>query len=509
MMKLNAWKMVCAVCAFCFATVINNSAQTFTSLASFDQANGASPDSSLVQGPNGKFYGTTHEGGYTTLCPYSHGCGTVYEVSATGRVTTIYNFCSRSGCTDGQAPSGVIVGPNGHLYGTTSDVAVSRFGTVFEITPSGRLITLYTFCTQNDCSNGIYPQAKLAVGTDGNLYGSTPSGGAHGGGTVFEITPAGVLTTIYNFCSLPNCSDGQFPSALVLGWDGNFYGTAANSRGKIPFGNVFRITPAGQLTVLHRFCSESKCADGGKPFGGLVPGPNGEFYGTTSSGGANELSCFRGGCGTVFEIARSGQFTTLYSFCSQSNCSDGEWPVAAPIVDAKGNLYGTSDFGGNSLQCGASGCGTAFKITRTGQFISLHSFCSQSECSDGELPVASLLLATNGNLYGTTAYGGTASDCPDGPPITGCGTVFVLSKAAKPFVQTLLGFGIVGAEVELLGNNLTGATSVSFNGISATFTVKSATMISADVPTGATSGYVTVTTANGTLKTNVPFRVIQ
>ena len=508
MMKLNGWKMVCAACVFCVAAVSSNSAQTFTSLMSFDQANGESPQSSLVQGPNGRFYGTTTGGGSTTLCPWTQGCGTVFEISAAGQVTTIYNFCSQSGCADGQDPSAVIVGPGGNLYGTTTDGGVTSFGTVFKITPSGNLITLHNFCTQNaGCSDGMNPETGLVVGANGNLYGTTISGGTNGAGTIFEITPAGVLTTIYNFCSLRNCSDGDFPSGLVLGGDGNFYGTAAGNNGSRTFGDVFRVTPAGKLTVLHRFCSESNCADGATPAGGLAQGPNGELYGTTYYGGANESSCYRGG-GTVFEITRSGQLTTLYSFCSQSNCSDGEWPGAAPVLDAKGNLYGTTAYGGASLQCGAYGCGTAFKITRSGQFTSLYSFCSQTECSDGELPVASLVLATNGNLYGTTAFGGTDGDCTNTID-TGCGTVFVLSKAAKPFVQTLPGFGIVGAEVGILGNKLTGTTSVTFNGLSATFTVKSATMIFANVPIDATNGYVTVTTANGTLTTNVPFRVMQ
>jgi uncharacterized repeat protein (TIGR03803 family) len=131
MMKLNGWKMVCAVCAFCVVTAITNSAQTFTSLMSFDQANGEWPQSSLVQGPNGKFYGTTTGGGSTTLCPWSQGCGTVFEISAAGQVTTIYNFCSQSDCADGQDPSAVIVGPGGNLYGTTTDGGVTSFGTVF------------------------------------------------------------------------------------------------------------------------------------------------------------------------------------------------------------------------------------------------------------------------------------------------------------------------------------------------------------------------------------------
>ncbi|MCU1303856.1 MAG: hypothetical protein JWQ87_4140 [Candidatus Sulfotelmatobacter sp.] len=347
----------------------------------------------------------------------------------------------------------------------------------------------------------------LVVGTNGNLYGTTEAGGAHGSGTIFEITPAGLLTTIYNFCSLPNCNDGQFPSGLALGSDGNFYGTTMFNGARLSFGSVFGITPAGKLIMLRRFCSESHCTDGANPLAGLVQGRNRNFYGTTQAGGANETSCLQG-CGTVFKITPSGQLTTLYNFCSQADCFDGEVPMGTLVLANNGDLYGTTEAGGVNSQCPLGGCGTAFKITPAGQLTTLYSFCSQTDCSDGDMPFAGLVLATNGNLYGTTRYGGTDSECT-ASPFTGCGTVFALSRAVKPFVQTLPGFGTVGAEVGILGNRLTVATSVTFNGTSATFTVKSPTLIFTNVPTGATTGYVTVTTTNGTLTSNVPFRVMQ
>jgi uncharacterized repeat protein (TIGR03803 family) len=507
MTKLNGWKMASAVFAFCLATAIASSAQTFTSLISFDVANGETPESSLVQGLDGNFYGTTAEGGIVneTQCP--GGCGTVFEITPTGQLTTIYNFCSQSECTDGQNPGGnVIVGPGGNLYGTTTFGGANDSGTVFEITPARQLITLYSFCTQKVCADGENPIAGLAVGTNGDLYGTTQTGGAHGSGTIFEITPATQLATIYNFCSLPNCNDGQFPTGLVLGTDGNFYGTTADNAGRRSFGSAYGITPAGKLIMLHRFCSEPHCTDGANPYAGLVQGRNGNFYGTTVAGGANETSCLQG-CGTVFEITPAGQLTTLYSFCSQSDCFDGVRPAASLILATNGDFYGTTDAGGVISQCPLGGCGTAFKITPSGWLTTLYNFCSQTGCSDGYMPTAGLVLATNGNLYGTTKFGGTG-DC-NSALFTGCGTVFALSKAVKPFVEPLPGFGIVGAEVGILGNKLTGATSVTFNGTPATFTVKSSTLIFASVPTGATTGYVYVTTANGTLKSNVPFRVMR
>lgn len=505
--KCQLTKRTACIVPLIFAIAISASAQTFTSLIDFDVTNGGSPQSSLAQGPDGNLYGVTTYGGTSqTQCPA--GCGTVFKITPTGILTTIYSFCSQSACTDGQFPTGLIIGPGGNLYGTTVAGGSTALGTVFKLTPSGELTTLHAFCPGGNefCSDGYDPQTVLVVGTNGNFYGTTASGGSQRVGTIFEITPSGVLTPIHNFCSLPNCSDGTFPGALVVAADGNLYGTTLSNNRDKTFGSAFRVTPTGSFTLLHRFCSEPGCADGANPRGGLTLAPNGNFYGTTSHGGANESSCIQG-CGTLFEITRTGQLTTLYNFCSQGNCSDGQGPFAAPVLDAKGNVYGTTYYGGGNLEC-TLGCGTAYKITSTGQFTSLYSFCSQSGCSDGAVPFAGLFLATDGSLYGTTQYGGTddSSDCNG--ISTGCGTAFALSKATKPFIQPLPGFGIVGAEIGILGNKLTGTTSVTFNGIPATFTVKSPTMIFANVPTGATSGYVTVTTANGMLRSNVPFDVL-
>jgi len=500
-------RMACIVLLLCVlcATVITASAQSFTSLFSFDVTDGALPYSPLLQGPNGNFYGVAYNGG-SDQCEF--GCGSVFEITPAGDLTTIYSFCSQTGCADGADPVGLVFGPGGNLYGTTFAGGTSTLGTVYKLSLTGQLTTLHTFCTGN-CTDGANPENSLAVGTDGNLYGtSSPASPAQKGGFVFKITPAGVLTTIYNFCSLPNCADGDYPSALVLGRDGNFYGTTELNNARGTFGDIFRITPEGKLTVLHRFCSEPNCADGANPNGGLVQAPNGNFYGSTVHGGANETSCLQG-CGTLFEITPAGKLTTLYSFCSLSDCGDGELPGAPPVFDAKGNLYGTTVYGGPyPQQCNGNGCGTAFELTPAGQFTVLYNFCSQDECSDGATPSIELTLATNGNLYGTTVNGGeNISVCNESGSI-GCGTIFSLSPVAKPFVEPLPAFGIVGAEIGILGNRLTGATSVTFNGTPATFTVKSPTMIFANVPTGATSGYVTVTTANGTLKSNAPFRVL-
>jgi uncharacterized repeat protein (TIGR03803 family) len=497
MATLNAWKMAGAVLLLCAGAAIAAPAQTFKTLAHFDRMNGAYPRGSLVQGVNGNLYGTTEHGGANG----SQG-GTIFEVTPGGKLTSLYSFCPQApNCTDGELPqSGLVEATNGNFYGTTlyggandnGTYCLAGCGTVFEITPTGKLTTLYSFCSQPNCTDGVEPYAGLLQATNGNFYGTTQSGGANnasscttnitsGCGTVFEITPAGKLTTLYSFCSQPNCADGWEPLAgLVQATNGNLYGTT--NRGGIGLegntvGTVFEITTAGQLTTLYTFCSQPNCTDGEYPSMSLVQATNGNFYGTTDGGGAN-------GGGTVFEITSAGQLTTLYNFCSQSPCPDGGGPNG--LVEASdGNFYGTTVNGG------ANGGGTIFELTPAGQLTTLYSFC----CTDGVDPNG-LVQATNGNFYGTTVSK------------YGQGTVFSLSVGLVPFVETLPGAGTAGAEVGILGNKLSGATSVTFNGTPAQFKVKSPTLILTHVPDGATSGYVTVITPSGTLTSNVPFHVI-
>jgi uncharacterized repeat protein (TIGR03803 family) len=243
------------------------------------------------------------------------------------------------------------------------------------------------------------------------------------------------------------------------------------------------MTPSGTLTTLYSFCSQSGCPDGSDPEAGLVQAANGDFYGTTRVGGTNSG-------GTVFRITPGGTLTTLYSFCSQSACTDGSSPQSALVQATNGDLYGTTGYGGN-------GYGTIFKITPSGELTTLYSLCSQSACTDGEYLVAALVQDTNGTFYGTTSSGGANGD----------GTVFSMSVGLGPFVETQTTSGKVGAAVKILGSDLTGATSVSFNGTAATFTVVSRYLITTTVPAGATTGKVQVVTPSGTLSSNVPFRV--
>jgi uncharacterized repeat protein (TIGR03803 family) len=505
MNKTTYRKIILAI--FCTGITVTASAQTFKTLASFDGTNGLMPFGSLLQGVNGNLYGTTSLGALGINCDFQafqSGCGTVFEVTPAGKLTTLYSFCSQTNCTDGAYPYGSLVqGVNGNFYGTTFYGAAGTYcfiqgcGTAFEITPAGKLIRFYDFCSQINCTDGSNPSGGLVQATNGSFYGTTYDSGANGAGTVFKITPAGKLTTLYNFC--PNglsCTEGGYPQAgLVQGTNGNFFGTTTQGGANgFSYGTVFEMTPAGILTTLYNFCSQPNCTDGDFSKGGLVQATDGNFYGNTLTGGAN-------GAGTVFKITPAGKLTTLYSFCSQANCADGGTPYNGLVQATNGNFYGTTSQGGANGEGG-----TVFEITPAGKLTTLYSFCSQTNCTDGSLPFVGLIQDTNGNLYGTTASGGDIT-CNFGAPY-GCGTVFSISIGLGPFVKTLPGAGKVGGEVEILGNKLTGATGVTFNGKPAQFTVKSATQILSHVPSGATTGYVGVTTPTGVLTSNVPFNVI-
>ena len=480
MSKFSWGKRAYAVCLLCATTAIALPAQTFTTLHSFDGTDGEHAISTLVQAANGNLYGTTVDGG-------ANGSGTVFKITPSGTLAMLYSFCSQSGCADGQYPAaGLVQATNGYLYGTTDSGGALGFGgTVFRITPSGTLTTIHSFCSQSGCTDGANPDAALVQATNGNLYGTTTAGGVNGSGTVFMMTPSGSLTTLYSFCSQSDCPDGSFPNAALLqATDGNFYGTTFVG-GVEGEGTVFKITPSGTLTTLYSFCSQGypSCTDGSNPYAGLVQATNGYLYGTTVTGG--DL-----GAGTVFRITPGGTLTTLYSFCSQSGCTDGYNPYAGLVQATDGSFYGTT------YGYGADAGGTVFKITPSGMLTTLYSFCSQSGCRDGSVSHG-LVQDTDGNFYGTTYAGGAYGD----------GTVFSLSVGLGPFVETQPTSGKVGTAVRILGTSLTGATSVTFNGTAAVFTVEGSSIVTR-VPVGATTGTVQVTAPYGTLSSNVPFRVI-
>lgn len=459
--------VVLVVLLFPVMTVVVSSAQSFTTLLTFGQTNGQEPLAALIQGTDGNFYGTTGSGGANLA-------GTVFKVTPNGEITSLYSFCSFTSCADGLLPyAGLALGTDGNLYGTTNEGGAYSYGTVFKVTAAGQLTTLHSF----DGIDGQYPQAGLVQATNGKFYGATGNGGSNSGGTIFEITPAGTLATLYNFCAQRRCLDGSLPKGtLIQATDGNLYGTTYEG-GSNGYGTVFKISPAGQLTTLHSFALD---ANGFYPDAGLIQASNGLFYGTTQAGNSASE-------GTVFEIDSTGNFSSLYSFCTEGGCPDGRTPQAALIQANDGNLYGTTWYGGAN-----SGTGTIFEITLAGQLTTLHSF----DGTDGVNPNG-LLQSTNGILYGTTAGGGNG----------GGGTIFSLSVGLGALVKTTPTSGYQGVPVVILGTNLTGATGVTFNGTAAPFVVVSDSEIKTSVPGGATSGPVQVQTPAGTLTGSPSFQV--
>jgi uncharacterized repeat protein (TIGR03803 family) len=391
---------ICCLLAFVVAAAIAMPAQTLTTLAEFDGANGAFPYyGSLVQGSNGSYYGTTLLGGATFN-------GTVFEITTSGALTTLYSFCSQTNCADGQGPyGGLALGFGENLYGTTINGGANDEGTVFQITPTGTLTTLYNFCSQANCSDGGAPVAGLVSASNGDLYGTTLFGGKYDSGTVFQLTPAGKLTTLYSFCSKANCTDGyDVQSPLVRSSNGKYYGVTFGG-GANGWGTVFDVTTTGKFSTLHSFAF----TDGANPWGGLVQADDGDLYGTTEDGGSSNN-------GTVFRITETGKFATIYNFCVKLYCTDGSIPAGTLTRATSSSLYGTTASGGTGH------LGTVFEITTTGVLTTLHSFAG----ADGAAPYAGVVA--NGDLYGTT-YGGGDLNCTNPPG--GCGTVFSLTQQPR------------------------------------------------------------------------------
>jgi len=370
------------------------SAQTLTTLVNFNNTNGAYPSAGLVQGTDGNFYGTTSNDGIL-------GYGTVFRMTPSGSLTTLVRFKG----SNGASPNGLIQGSDGNFYGTTYfGGGINAYGTVFKMTPEGTLTTLVRF----NGRNGKRPFSDLVQGSDGNFYGTTPYGGISPNcfsarslacGTVFKMTPDGTLTTLVNFLSSLTVPS-QPSTGLVQGSDGNFYGATAYS-GTSDYGMVFKMTSSGTLTTLANFNF-----DNGIAANRLVQGSDGNFYGTTYGGGSGSNGCFNG-CGTAFKMTPDGTLTTLANFDDSAvpnpglvqgsdgnfygtsysggssekgtvfkmtpegalttlvnfNGTNGSYPSAGLVQGSDGNFYGTTTSGGSSTTCGSVGCGTVFKLT--------------------------------------------------------------------------------------------------------------------------------------------------
>ena len=367
-------RRVLAVVLFCIAVAVSACCQAVTTLTDFSGSNIIFPNSPLIQGMDGNFYGTSEQGGGT------ENAGTVFKVTPAGTVSTLYSFCVQGGaCQDGSYPQvGLVQASDGNFYGVTysgGDLSCGC-GTVFKITPAGAFTTLHTFRN----GDGKSPTGPLIQAKDGNLYGTTLNGGTHGVGTIFKITLGGSLTTIFYFGGQDG--DGDPYSGVIQGTDGNFYGTTEWG-GTEGVGSVFKVTPGGMYTMLHSFNG----TDGAWVTAGLVQASDGNFYGATKEGGPN-------GNGTLFKITPNGTFTTLHTF---ADYTFGRYPNGSLVQGTDGNLYGVTISGGFYQD------GTLFKTTIEGDLTSLHQFNATK--GEGLWP-GTLVHAKDGNFYGTTYHGG-------------------------------------------------------------------------------------------------------
>jgi uncharacterized repeat protein (TIGR03803 family) len=351
--------------------------------------------------PLSALYGTTYVGG-TGTCTIENevvGCGTVFVVTE-AKETVLHSF---QGTPDGATPvGGLLRDKSENLYGTAAAGGAYDNGAVFRIRGKQETI-LYSF---KGAPDGADPIAGLVQDPEGNLYGTMANGGIngahHGGGAVFKLDSQGNETVLYSFCSEQNCADGEYPdSGLVMDASGDLYGTTyygGTTQGSTNgSGTVFELDTSGHQTVLHSFCSEPYCADGASPNGGLVMDTSGNLYGTTTFGGTSY-----DGPAVIFKLDTSGRETVLYTFCSERNCVDGESPQAGLVMDDGGNFYGTTTGGGQNAG------GTVFELDTSGTLTVLYSFPNPGPAS----PVGGLVMDTKGNLYGTASEGGPATAIP-------------------------------------------------------------------------------------------------
>jgi uncharacterized repeat protein (TIGR03803 family) len=415
----------------------------------------------FAQGRDGNLYSTTQGGGDNAL-------GAVFQLTPSGTMTKLFSFDNTKGA---QPYGGLTLGTDGSLYGTTYVGGSTGFGTIFKITTGGTLKSLHSF---NGNTEGELPTAPPVQGVDGNFYGSTGNGGTNFG-VIYRMTSSGNLKVLYTFDGV--APHGRYPRALVLGIDGNFYGTSRGG-GTNNDGTIFKMTPSGKLTTLHSFTGP----DGQFPDSSIIQGNDGNFYGTSRGGGTD-------GLGVIYKMTPAGVLTVIHNFLETDGL--GYSPFSGLVQATDGKFYGTA--------IGPSH-GLLYQITSTGTYTVVHFFAG----ADGQSPQVAMIQHTGGTLYGDTDAGGVGNiGC-----VT-CGVLYSLNMGLGPFVGIVNWSGTVGTTIELLGQGFTGTTKVSFNGVRATtFTVVSDTYLTAVVPAGATTGFISVTTPGGNLKSNRKFLVV-
>src|SRR5436190_1814412 len=450
--------------------------------------------SGVTLGTDGNFYGTNLNGGPSFY-------GQVYKVTPAGVETVLYNF---TGAGDGLYPSSAapIEGTDGKFYGTTSGSSGQQgLSTAYSITSSGVFTTLHTFTA----AEGQYVYAGLVQGTDGNFYGVACAGGANSWGTIFKMTKAGAVTVLHNFTE----GDGYEPGyPLIQASDGNFYGATFQSGF---YGCIFKITPTGTYTVLHSFATTT--LEGSAPSSSLVQATDGKLYGVCYTGGT--------GVGTIYSITTTGTFSVLHTF-DGNNQALGWYPESPLRQNTNGTLYGETVQGGTSTIC-ELGCGVVYSLdVGLGPFVNLVTASGKEGAKIGILgqgfTSASVVKfggtqATTVTRQGTTFLNATIPAAAlTGSVTVTTGTTTLTSNNKFRVTPTFPSFnptsGPVGTPVVLTGTGLTQTTKVTFGGVRATaVTVNSDTQVTANVPTGAVTGKIAITTLGGSVKSTTNFTV--
>lgn len=439
---------------------VSLSAQTYTDLHEFncltDGCFSYAPGI-LAQGTDGNFYGTMFGGGLNND-------GTVFKITPSGVITTLYNFSGNDGLTPF---GGLTLGTDGNFYGTTTSGGPSHMGTIFKITPAGVLTNLHTFTG----SDGIGPRTPPVEGKDGKFYGVT-----YNTAIGYSITSSGTFKLLTT--AIPQSPQ----SPLLLANDGNFYGTSVQG-GTLGVGTVYRMSSSGAVKIIYSFDG----THGEVPYGPLVQGSDGLLYGTTGAGGSPTTG------GVIFKLSTGGKITVLHQFDSASS-ADGYQPGAGLVAATDGNFYGATSTGVPAL---AAQYGTLFKITKAGVYSVQYVF----DGTHGAHQHSNSVQHTNGTIYGTPLNGG--------PFDVGVFYSLVQSAPIAPFVS-VVGYagGKAGQTVEILGDGLTGTTSVTFGSGAAAFTVVSDTYMTAVVPAAGTTGTISVTAPTATLLSKQTFKVV-
>src|SRR6185437_13622780 len=421
-----------------------------------------SSNETISQSPGGNLISTNHSGcsNNVTANPPA-----AYEIGFQGA-----NFKILQAFTQAFAwpYSGLVLGTDQRFHGTINGGGTRNHGAVFRLSPSGAITYEHNF--EGGADGGV-PWAAPIPGADGAWYGTTPGASKDYSGTIYKIDTNLHYSILHNFSS-PDPAGGSPITSLVQGTDLYFYGTTLGG-GQNGLGTFFRISSTGNLTVLHAFTS----SEDGPTIGPLIQASDGDFYAVTSSG---DLV----GTGDVLKMTPSGNVTILYHFAGGQ---DGAQPGGGLVEGTDGNFYGTL------TQGGAAGGGTLYRITPAGVFTKLHDF----RVASGEYPQDTPMQHTTGRIYGTTFSGGANSE----------GVIWEYDPGLTPFVTFLNVYGKAGAKVDILGQYFTASSVVSFNGVPAQNPVIQSTYIQATVPAGATTGFITVTTSKGTLKSNKQFVV--